>query len=101
MVFRSKIDKWFYVVIIGTDILVVGVILSVIKSQALSSLLIIGFVLLVSVGLPLWLLAGTYYLVDDDFLRIRSGPFKWSIRLDEIRSAEPSRLGGKLLRGCY
>lgn len=31
---------------------------------------------LIGIGLPLWLLVGTYYRLDDDALIVRCGPFR-------------------------
>ncbi|HUT77779.1 MAG TPA: PH domain-containing protein, partial [Polyangia bacterium] len=42
-------------------------------------------------GLMLWLLYGTDYVLGGDTLRIRSGPFRWRVRLDRIVEVVPSR----------
>ena len=91
MHFKSKVDAWFYAVLIGSVIVVIGAVLPIVQQPSLVNFIFVGSVLLVAAGLPLWLLAGTRYLVEDGMLTIRSGPFKWSIRLDEIRSVQPSR----------
>ena len=54
-------------------------------------MVIIGVSAIVALGLPVWLLLSTYYLVDAGNLMIRSGPFRWSISISEIKSVEPSR----------
>ena len=91
MRFKSKVDTWFYVIVIGSIVVVTGAIWPVLRQPSLENLTIVGLSLLVAVGLPVWLLVQTYYVVEDNVLKIRSGPFKRTIRLDEIRSVEPSR----------
>ena len=41
-------------------------------------------VLAVGIGLPLWLFYTTQYLVEDEVLKIQSGPFKWTIPITSI-----------------
>ena len=45
---------------------------------------------IMGVVLPLWLLTSTYYLVDDATLQVKSGPFRWSVKLAEITAVKPS-----------
>lgn len=87
--FRSKIDGWL------TAVLVPGVFVALAAS---GHLLVAGGGLtatfsLVSLGavLPLWVLLGTYYAINDTELRIASGPFRWRIPLSEIKSITPTR----------
>lgn len=91
MRFKSKVDTWFYVVLVASVIVVAGAIWPVLKQPSPANLIIVGSILLVAAGLPIWLLVSTYYVVEADALEIRSGPFRWSIRLDEIKSVRPSR----------
>jgi hypothetical protein len=46
---------------------------------------------LLGVLLPAWLLLGTDYVLDQEHLKIRCGPFRWSIPVREIRHVEPTR----------
>ena len=41
--------------------------------------------------LPAWLLLGTRYSLTDDALKVRAGPFRWTVPLAEISSVRPSR----------
>jgi len=52
---------------------------------------VVAFAVAVSLGLLLWTILGTSYLLDDERLRVRSGPFSWQIALRDIRSVAPTR----------
>lgn len=39
----------------------------------------------------LWVLYGTYYVLESEALRVRSGPFRWRVRWDRIVEVVPSR----------
>jgi hypothetical protein len=52
---------------------------------------VIGVAAIIVFGLPVWLLFSTYYVVEANTLKIRSGPFGWSILISEIKSVRPSR----------
>lgn len=90
MVFKSKIDGWIVVVIIAVvALLAVTMLPNLLHSTTAAAIALFG--ILLGMVLPLWLLFGTYYVVEHGTLRIRSGPLRWSIRLDDIHSVEPSR----------
>jgi hypothetical protein len=55
------------------------------------SLWIVVLNVLLGVLLPAWLLLGTDYVLDQEHLKIRCGPFRWSIPVREIRHVEPTR----------
>ena len=63
----------------------------ILEKPALANVALAGGIFLLAVALPLWLLLGTFYRIDDEHLRIRSGPFRWTIRLRDITSVRPSR----------
>lgn len=90
MTFKSKIDRWFYAVIAGTVVFLLVILWSVVDALNTSTSIILALSFVVGAGLPLWLLASTYYVVEEGLLKIRSGPFNWTIRLDDIQSVEPS-----------
>lgn len=90
MVFKSAVDWWYYVVIVAVAIVVLFAISPPIRSGHLSVALG-GAIVLLSLGLPLWLLFTTSYRVDAQSLSVKSGPFSWTIPLAEIQSVEPSR----------
>lgn len=91
MTFRSAIDAWFYVLALGLPVVVIGAILVSLEKYDLSTIPVVGVVALISLGLPVWLMLSTRYVIEDGTLRVRSGPFRWTIPLRDIRSVEPSR----------
>lgn len=91
MTFKSAIDAWFYVLALGLPAVVIGTILVSLEEYDLSTILVVGVVTLISLGLPVWLMLSTRYVVEDETLRVLSGPFRWTIPLRDIRSVEPSR----------
>lgn len=46
--------------------------------------------LLAVAALMLWTTYGTRYIVEERTLRILSGPFRWTIPIDEIRAISPT-----------
>ena len=91
MKFRSAVAPWFYLLAL---VLPVAVIAYVVVSMESADPVAIGIVVIVTVsavGLPIWLLFSTYYLVEGGTLSIRSGPMKVSIPLSDIQSVAPSR----------
>lgn len=90
--FRSKTDGWLWCVFIALiGVSLYAVINEYINEQA--ELGVIGSVLIISIGLvlPVWVLTGTYYVLTDEWLLIRSGPFRWRIRVSDIRDVQPTR----------
>lgn len=90
MVFKSSVGWWYYAVIVATAILVLFAIVPPMRSGDLS-LLAGAAIIILSLGVPVWLLFATYYRTDADSLYVRSGPFSWTIPLAEIESVKPSR----------
>jgi len=91
MTYRSAVDWWFYVVVFGVAIATIPTMVPLFASGQPVQVLIAVFTLLLACGLPLWLLASTYYRIDAAALIVRSGPFRWTVPLSEIRSVRPSR----------
>jgi hypothetical protein len=54
-------------------------------------LALLACILALGVGLPAWILTSTYYVLHDDRLDARCGPFRWRVPLREITRIEPSR----------
>ena len=90
MRFKSAVDWWYYLVIAAAAIVVIIAVIPLVRSGQISVLPATGIVIL-SAGLPFWLLLSTAYRVNDGILRVRSGPFSWTIPLDEIHATRPSR----------
>lgn len=49
-----------------------------------------GLIACVGAGLPLWVLLDTRYVVDATHLRIRSGPFRWTVPIAGIVRIAPT-----------
>ena len=88
--FKSKIDTWLLLIIIGVV---------VVSSISAASALAIGgrdawwavLPAALGVGLPLWVVFGTNYTIDGGTLIVRGGPFRWSIDIATITSVTPTR----------
>lgn len=90
--FRSKVDAWILVLMIVAIVAqIVGVGAAALQAGdplATTGLILLGIGI---TGLMVWLLVGTYYLVDRGLLRIVSGPFRWKVPVDQITSVAASR----------
>ncbi len=91
-VYKSKIDWWLAVIILGTMAASVWASVKIILTGSPSiwiwcvAFLIAG----IGAGLPLWLLLSTDYTLDSRHLRIKSGPFKWRVAIADIASIAPT-----------
>jgi hypothetical protein len=90
MKFKSAIGWWYYALIIGVVAYLIVYVVPLVQSGQASFVQALG-VIAAALGLPVWLMFGTYYYVGQDILRIRSGPFTWTIALDTITDIRPSR----------
>ena len=89
--FRSKIDWWLAAALLtsaAASIMAVAIV-GAVESPLLA--LAISPILLLSVGLPLWLLRATHYTLGATDLDIRCGPFSWRVPLREIRVVTETR----------
>ncbi|WP_406672523.1 PH domain-containing protein [Natronospira sp.] len=89
-VYRSKIDTWLLLVLLGVMGVCAysGVNMFLSGHEAWWSYLAVWGL---GVLLPLWLLTGTYYVLSPERLIVRSGPVKWQVPVSEIRSIIPTR----------
>jgi purine-cytosine permease-like protein len=90
--FKSKIDRWVFVLLI----VVIIVQIVAIGSAALQMgdpLVTTGmiFLMIAVVGLMVWLLLGTHYTVDRGVIKIASGPFRWKVPIDQITSVTATK----------
>lgn len=85
MLFRSKIDLWLAIVLIGAVIIALAAAVATLAAALLP-------VIIIAIGtvLPVWTLASTIYMVESEALLIRSGPFRWRIPVSSITRIEPS-----------
>jgi hypothetical protein len=90
--FKSKIDRWIYVLMI---FVIVGQIVAVGSAalQAGDPLATTGLIMVMIgvAGLMVWLLVGTHYTVDRGMVRIVSGPFRWKVPVDQITSVTATK----------
>jgi hypothetical protein len=91
MKFRSAVAPWFYLLALVLPVAVIAYVVVSMDSADPVALGIVAIVTVSAVGLPIWLLFSTYYLVEGGTLSIRSGPMKVSIPLRDIQSVGPSR----------
>ncbi|MEM1143055.1 MAG: PH domain-containing protein [Pseudomonadota bacterium] len=90
-VFKSKIDAWLLAILVfSTGMLLYAVYAAASQGGPGNIAVAIGLVT-VGAGLPIWLFAGTKYVVTQDVLRIKSGPFSWTIELSTICSVVETR----------
>lgn len=45
-----------------------------------------GFFGLITIGFLLWIWFGTGYLIEDEKIKIKNGPFKWKVKIQDINS---------------
>ena len=65
-------------------IISLGVSVRLVLQGSPAGYLISIWLIAVGIRLPLWLLYTTQYLVEDEVLKIQSGPFKWTIPITSI-----------------
>ena len=90
MKFRSAVAPWFYLLAIVLPVVVIAYVVASMDSADPVALGIIAIVTISALGLPIWLLFSTYYVVEGSTLIIRSGPMKVSVPIREIQSVAPS-----------
>ncbi len=91
MKFRSEVALWYYLLAIVLPVAVIAYVVLSMESADPVTIGIVAIVTVSAVGLPVWLLLSTYYLVEGGTLNIRSGPMNVSIPLGDIQSVTPSR----------
>lgn len=87
--FRSKVDNWFMAALLGT--IAVGTATVAVAAWRGGPIALMLALLVFPIGLPIWLLRSTRYSLSDSHLEIRSGPFSWRVRLDQVRSITRTR----------
>ena len=83
-------DWWLVIVLMAAGAASIAAIVGLGVKESPLQALAFSPVLLVSVGLPIWLLKTTRYTLDDDELLVQSGPFTWHVPLREIRGVRPT-----------
>ena len=90
--FKSKIDRWIFILLIVVIIVQVVAVGSA-AIQAGDPLVTTGMIFLMIgvVGLMVWLLLGTHYTVDRGVIKVVSGPFRWKVPIDQITSVTATK----------
>jgi hypothetical protein len=90
--FKSKIDRWIMLVLVSAILVDLVVIVQVaMRTQNPAATTATILVCIAAIVLLVSLLLRTYYTVDKGSLRIVSGPFHWTIAIDQISSVTPTR----------
>jgi hypothetical protein len=88
--FESKRDLWLMAVLWSAVVELVWSIFRVWQDAPLAMAASFAVVMLVIAALTLWVMYGTFYLVDESTLIVRSGPFRYRVRLADIVAVTPS-----------
>ncbi len=91
MTYRTRIDAMVAVAALGLLLALMLGARTVLSHPSPSGRLILLAIGPLSLGLMLWTILGTDYTIDDSNLRVRGGPFRWTIRLQDIRAVTPTR----------
>ena len=90
--FDSKVDTWLAVLLLSSAVFCIcAAVYAVYSEPQLKSIWVAVALIVVGSGLPLWLMKSTYYLINNDLLTVRSGPFKWRIKLADITAVKGSK----------
>lgn len=90
--FKSKVDTWVALLLLAVVIMDIGfVVFFAMSSENPTDKIRVVSIMIGILALLLWLSLRTYYVVDAKMLRVVSGPFRWKIALDEIKSVSPTR----------
>lgn len=89
--YKSKKDTWLIMVIYVAVCGALAACATLAFSGFPGNLVSAAFLFGIGVVLPLWLIRATFYVLDDQRLAIRCGPFRWSIPLAKIRSVKRTR----------
>lgn len=90
LVFAAKIDAWLLVLIAGSTVVCLYGAWSVL-GEAGQVRWGTALILLVSAAIPVWIVLSTSYTLSATRLKVRCGPFRWTIPLAEIRDVRPTR----------
>lgn len=86
--YKSKVDVWLAALLIVSLLAALcgGIIAAM--EQGWLRVAQVAFIMLGVIGLVAWLRIGTHYTLEGRNLIVRSGPFRWTIPVDDIRSIE-------------
>src|SRR3546814_17983379 len=87
---RSKTDLWLIAIMAIAMIASLSGALVMLSTGTPAALMVAALIAIVGLGLPLWLLLSTRYVLGQGQLRVLSGPFKWSVPLAKITAITPT-----------
>ena len=87
----SKVDTWLIRVAALAAGASDGVAVALLREGGVPVVVMVPVVVVLGAGLPLWTLFGTRYELTPGRLRIRCGPFRWNVSLNEICAVTPTR----------
>lgn len=91
MIYKSKIDTWLLIVVIGASSAMIYAIYTLVMQGDIRENGLLLLLLSVSVILFVHTFATTYYQIEQNKLFIHSGVFNWAIPLNEIKSVKQTR----------
>lgn len=85
--FGAKKDIWFIFIIWGTIVFVILISIFDFKSSQPSTVEnVLGFIIIGStVGVLVWIWFGAVYIVNEDAIKIKFGPFRSKVNINEIK----------------
>lgn len=87
--FASKRDSFYSIAVWGT---IVILFLSIILNFSLALFnLFWGLIGLVAIGFLVWIWFGTSYRIESETIKIKNGPFKWMVKIQDINSISKRR----------
>ena len=90
-VFDSKIDTWLLIILVALPIAATFSCARSVVAGTPGSWIMALLQAALGIVLPLWIAADTRYVVTNETLIVRSGPFRWHIALAGITGVEPTR----------
>lgn len=87
--FRSKIDLWLGLILGVVPLLLLRPLWQLLQGPGQWPVALL--LALLGIGLPLSVLAATWYTVTDTALIVRCGLFRWSVPLADITALEPTQ----------
>ena len=85
-VYKSKIDWWLPVILASAIMVCAYVSAEIVRTSSTATWWLLLLTAGIGIGLPLWVLLGTYYSLEPTQLLVRSGPFKWRVPIADITS---------------
>ncbi|WP_186673837.1 PH domain-containing protein [Sporosarcina sp. BP05] len=95
MYFPSKKDIWLAFIIWGVILSIILVYIfggEPIGWQIITYKSVLGYIMsLLIIGLLLWLWFGTGYKVEEGFIKIRYGPFRNTVKIEEVKKLSATK----------